>query len=373
MTIRSPSVARPRTAPTCIPVKLRDRSYEILVQEGLLARLGEQLAHLGLGPTAVIITNSVVKRLYAGRVLSSMKAHGFAVNVIVVPNGEQAKSMHWLNKILDALVRTRCERQTPLIALGGGVVGDLAGFAASTYLRGMPFVQAPTTLVAQVDASIGGKTGVNHPLGKNLIGAFYQPRVVLIDPSALLTLPLKEYRAGLAEVIKYGVIEDAGFFEFLERDLPGVLRREPNSMDRILRTSCAIKARVVSADEREGDRRRILNFGHTLGHALETVTGYRRYLHGEAVAIGMVAAAGLARRLGVADKAVQERIQELVKRVGLPTDMPGHSPAALIRVMRRDKKVKDGQMHFVLPTRIGHVMIKPVNESVLRAFLRDTR
>jgi 3-dehydroquinate synthase len=371
MTIRRPSATRPTTVPTRIPMRLGDRSYEILVQEGLLARLGEHLANLGLGPTAVIITNPIVKRLYGARVLSSLKAHGFDVNVIVVPNGEQAKSMRWLNRILDSLVRTRRERQTSLIALGGGVVGDLAGFAASTYLRGIPFVQAPTTLVAQVDASIGGKTGVNHHLGKNLIGAFYQPRVVLVDPLALLTLSVREYRAGLAEVIKYGVIEDAEFFEFLERDLAGVLRRESKSLERILRTSCAIKARVVSADEREGDRRRILNFGHTVGHALETVTGYRRYKHGEAVAIGMVAAAGLARRLGIADKGVQERIRVLVKRAGLPTDMPGHSPAALIRAMRQDKKVKDGQIHFVLPTRIGHVKIEPVSESALGAFLRD--
>ena len=373
MTTRRPAVARPSAAPTRIPVTLRDRSYEILVQHGLLARLGEQLSRLGLGPTAVVITNPIVKRLYAARVMRSLKAHGFDVDLLIVPDGEEAKSMRWLNRILDALVRTRRERQTSLVALGGGVVGDLAGFAASAYLRGIPFVQAPTTLVAQVDASIGGKTGVNHPLGKNLLGAFYQPCVVLIDPSALRTLPVRQYRAGLAEVVKYGVIADARFFEFLEGNLPGILRRDATSLDRILRTSCAIKARVVSADEREGDLRRILNFGHTLGHALETVTGYRRYLHGEAVAIGMVAAARLACQLGVADKTVEQRVRDLVTRIGLPTEIPGHPPTALIRAMRQDKKVKDGQIHFVLPSRIGHVMIKPVNESVLRAFLRDTR
>ena len=371
MTMFPPSALSPTVTPTRIPVSLGDRSYDILVQPGLLDRLGKHFAPLGLGPTAVVITNPTVKRLYAARVIRSLKADGFDVGLLVVPEGEQAKSMRWLNKILDALVRTRCERHTSLIALGGGVVGDLAGFAASTYLRGIPCVQVPTTLVAQVDASIGGKTGVNHPLGKNLIGAFYQPRLVLIDPSALKTLPLREYRGGLAEVIKYGVIEDAGFFEFLERDMSRVLERDPESLDRILRTSCGIKAGIVSADEREGDRRRILNFGHTFGHALETVTGYRRYRHGEAVGIGMVAAAGLASRLGFADKTVVERIRDLVRRAGLPSEISSHPSASLIGAMRQDKKVKDRQIHFVLPTQIGKVTVTPVNESDLRAFLRD--
>ena len=281
MTTLRPSVFNPIAAADRLAVSLGDRSYDILVQKGLLDRLGKELTPLGLGPSAVIITNPIVKRLYATRVIRGLKTEGFDVGLMVVPEGEAAKTMQWLNRILDFLVRTRRERQTSLIALGGGVVGDLAGFAASAYLRGIPFVQVPTTLVAQVDASIGGKTGVNHRLGKNLIGAFYQPRIVLIDPLALTTLPLREYRAGLAEVIKYGVIEDAGFFEFLERDMLRILARESDSLDYILRTSCAIKARVVSADEREGDRRRILNFGHTLGHALETVTRYRRYQHGD--------------------------------------------------------------------------------------------
>src|SRR5207302_4537998 len=209
-----------------------------------------------------------------------------------------------------------------LVALGGGVVGDLAGFAASIYLRGIPFVQVPTTLVAQVDASIGGKTGVNHLLGKNLIGTFYQPKLVLIDPGALRTLPPREYRAGLAEVIKYGVIADAEFFEFLERGMAQILKLEPAALHRVIRTSCAIKAAVVVEDEREGDRRRILNFGHTVGHALETLGGYRRYTHGEAVAIGMVVAARLAERLGLADTSVGMRIRALVERTGLRPTFP---------------------------------------------------
>ncbi|TLY19422.1 MAG: 3-dehydroquinate synthase [Nitrospirae bacterium] len=371
MTTLRPSVFNPIAAADRLTVSLGDRSYDILVQKGLLDRLGKELTPLGLGPSAVIITNPIVKRLYATRVIRGLKTEGFDVGLMVVPEGEAAKTMQWLNRILDFLVRTRRERQTSLIALGGGVVGDLAGFAASAYLRGIPFVQVPTTLVAQVDASIGGKTGVNHRLGKNLIGAFYQPRIVLIDPLALTTLPLREYRAGLAEVIKYGVIEDAGFFEFLERDMLRILARESDSLDYILRTSCAIKARVVSADEREGDRRRILNFGHTLGHALETVTRYRRYQHGEAVAIGMVAAADLASRLGLAGKTVVERIRNLVQGAGLPAELPAHSTTALIHAMRQDKKVKDRRIHFVLPTQIGKVTVVPIGEADLRAFLRE--
>jgi 3-dehydroquinate synthase len=372
MTTRLSSISNSTAQPIRIPVNLGARSYDIILQNGLLDRLGQQLSALRLGNRAVIITNSIVKRLYARRAVQSLKAHGFAVTVLVVPDGEQAKSMRWLNLILDALVESRCERGTPLIALGGGVVGDIAGFAASVYLRGIHFIQVPTTLVAQVDASIGGKTGINHRLGKNLIGTFYQPRMVLIDPVALMTLPDREYGAGLAEVIKYGVIEDAGFFEFLEAHMPRVLKREPASLGLILRTSCAIKAATVSADEREGDRRRILNFGHTLGHALETVTGYRRYQHGEAVAIGMVAAARLASHLGVADNSVPERIKDLVARAALPSEMPRYPAASLISAMRQDKKVQEQQIHFVLPTAIGKVTIAPVQDSDLREFLKHS-
>ena len=372
MTTRLSSISHSRAQPTRIPVNLGNRSYDIIVQDGLLDRLGQQVSMLGLGTQAVIITNPIVKRLYARRAVQGLQAAGFDVTVLVVPEGEQAKSMRWLNRILDALIDKRCERGAVLIALGGGVVGDVAGFAASVYLRGIHFIQVPTTLVAQVDASIGGKTAVNHVLGKNLIGTFYQPRMVLIDPLALLTLPEREYRAGLAEVIKYGVIEDAAFFEFLEQHMHKVLEREPESLGRILRTSCAIKAATVSADEREGDRRRILNFGHTLGHALETVTKYRRYQHGEAVAIGMVGAAGLAFHLGMAEKTVQERIKELVTRAALPSEMPNHPAASLISAMRQDKKVKEQQIHFVLPTEIGKVTVVPVQDSELRAFLKHT-
>ncbi len=356
-----------------VPVPLGERSYDILIQDGLLDRVGEHLVPFGLGPAVVVVTNPVVQRLYGARMLRSLKAAGFQPSVISTPDGERAKSLKWTAAILEALLQRRYERTTWLLALGGGVIGDLGGFAASVYLRGIPFVQVPTTLVAQVDSSIGGKTGINHPLGKNLIGSFYQPKLVLIDPRALGTLAPREYRAGLAEVIKYGVIQDAALFDFLERDIERVLGRDSTAVHRIIRTSCAIKAEVVSEDEREGDRRRILNFGHTLGHALETVTRYRRYKHGEAVAIGMVAAAGLAGRLGLADARVAARIRDLIRRTGLPTDLPAYSASDLLRAMRQDKKVRDRQIHFVLPTQIGSVVVVPVPEPDLRAFLAARR
>ena len=367
----SPRISESPERSDRIRVALADRSYDIVIQDGLLDRVGEHLIPFGMGPAALVVTNPVVKHYYGPRLLRSLKAAGFNATVLSLPDGERVKSLKWASTILDELVRRRCERTTWLLALGGGVIGDLAGFAASAYLRGIPFVQVPTTLVAQVDSSIGGKTGVNHPHGKNLIGTFYQPKLVLIDPRVLGTLPAREYRAGLAEVVKYGVIQDAAFFEFLERDMDRVLGLDPVAVHRVIRTSCAIKAQVVSADEREGDRRRILNFGHTVGHALETVTRYRRYKHGEAVAIGMVAAARLAVRLGLADAEVETRILRLITGAGLPAELPACPASALLRAMRQDKKVKNRQIHFVLPNRIGCVVVVPVEEPLIRGVLTD--
>ena len=360
-----------RTPAVCdrIRVDLGERSYEVLVHEGLLDQIGEFLAPFKLGPDTVVVTNAVVKRHYGARVVRSLQAVGLKPTVLTLPDGERTKSLRWVAWVLNEFLRRRYERKTWLVALGGGVIGDLAGFAASVYLRGIPFVQVPTTLVAQVDASIGGKTGVNHRLGKNLIGCFYQPKLVLIDPDVLRTLPQREYRAGLAEVIKYGMIADAEFFEFLERDMDQILKLETAALHRVIRTSCAIKSAVVSEDEREGDRRRILNFGHTVGHALETLGGYRRYTHGEAVAIGMVVAARLAERLGLADASVGTRIRALVARARLPADLPQRSASALLRAMRQDKKVQDRRIHFVLPDRIGHVVVRPVEEAEIRQVL----
>ena len=365
----SPSLSQPDRVRVDVP----DRGYDILIQEGLIDRAGELLLPVIKCAEAVVVTNTVVKRLYGPRLLRSLKAAGFRAHVLCLPDGEHTKSLKWVSVILDELVRRRCERKTVLLALGGGVIGDLAGFAASVYLRGIPFVQVPTTLVAQVDSSIGGKTGVNHPFGKNLIGSFYQPKLVLSDPGVLRTLPAREFRAGLAEVIKYGVIADAEFFKFLGDNMRRILDLDPPAVRRIIRTSAAVKAAVVAKDEREGDRRRILNFGHTLGHALETVTKYRRYTHGEAVAIGMVAAARLAEHLGLADKCVAERIRGLVRQAGLPVSLPTLSAAALLRAMRQDKKVEDRRIHFVLPDRIGHVAVQPVEEPRIRQILTGKR
>ena len=356
-----------------VRVNLPERGYEILIQEGLIDRVGEVLLPLTKGPHVVVVTNEVVKGFYGARLVRGLKVAGFRPTVLCLPDGERTKSMKWVSAILDELVRRRYERRTVLLALGGGVTGDLAGFAASIYLRGIPFVQVPTTLVAQVDSSIGGKTGVNHPLGKNLIGSFYQPRLVVSDPGVLRTLPAREYRAGLAEVIKYGVIADAGFFEFLEANTGRILDLDPEAIHRIIRTSATVKAVVVSEDEREGDRRRILNFGHTVGHAVETVTKYRRYKHGEAVAIGMVMAAKLAVQLGVADAQVVERIRALVRTAGLSDRLPAYPAAAFLRAMRQDKKVQDRRIHFVLPDRIGHVSVQPVDETHIHQMLAIRR
>jgi 3-dehydroquinate synthase len=356
---------------TRIQVALAVGSYHIVIEDDLLDHVGAHLASFATGAGAVVITNPLIRRLYGSRLLHSLKAEGFRVSIVTVPDGEQVKSMRWVNTILNELIRRRCERKTCLLALGGGVIGDLTGFSASIYLRGIPFVQIPTSLVAQVDASIGGKTGVNHPLGKNLIGTFYQPKLVVVDPRLLATLSLREYRAGLAEVIKYGVIKDAGFFDLLERDMSRVVMREAGSVSGLIRTSCGIKAEVVSEDEREGDRRRILNFGHTFGHAVETVSRYRRYKHGETVAMGMVAAARLATRLGMADRHVEERIEHLLRQAGLPTDLPKYPAGELLRAMRQDKKVVDRTIHFVLPTQIGQVAVVPVKDAEIRRFLHD--
>ena len=359
--------------PDRVHVDLADRGYDIIIQAGLLDQAGECLRPLAKSANAVVVTNTVVNRLYGSRLTRSLQTAGFRASVICLPDGERTKSLRWVSAILDELVRRRYERTTVLLALGGGVVGDLAGFAAAVYLRGIPFVQVPTTLVAQVDSSIGGKTGVNHPLGKNLIGSFYQPQLVLSDPDVLHTLPAREYRAGLAEVIKYGVIADARLFKFLETGMQGILNFDPAAVHHIIQSSSASKATVVSQDEREGDRRRILNFGHTLGHALETVTKYRRYRHGEAVAIGMVVAARLAVQLGLANTRVAARIYDLVHKAGLPDQLPPYPAAALLRAMRQDKKVRDQRIHFVLPDRIGHVSVQPVDEPHIRRILAAQR
>lgn len=346
-----------------VPVSLGDRSYEILIQAGVLNQLGDICQGLGFSDRVAIITNPTVHALYGRLVQRVLKRTGFSCTTVLLPDGERAKSMTWLGKILDELVAKRFERRDALLALGGGVVGDVAGFAAASYLRGVPFVQVPTTLVAQVDSSVGGKTGVNHPLGKNLIGAFYQPKAVVIDPQVLHTLPKREWVAGLAEVIKYGVIADPGFFEFLENHVEDLRNQNESVIPVMVRRSCEIKAEVVAGDEREAGRRRILNYGHTVGHALEAWGRYSTWVHGEAVGIGMVQEASIGQFLGRCDREMVERQTELIREVGLPVAMPKWSFSDLWSGMQHDKKVVKGQINCVIPEGLGRVQVLPLIRS----------
>ncbi|MGH7260786.1 MAG: 3-dehydroquinate synthase [Nitrospiraceae bacterium] len=355
----------------CATVSLGKRSYDIRIKSGVLGEIGAHLCALGFKGTVGIVTNPVIGRLYAPAVLRSLRAAGLAPSTIVLPEGERTKSLRSVATILDALVKARFERGSTLVALGGGVIGDLTGFAASIYMRGIPFVQVPTTLVAQVDSSVGGKTGVNHALGKNLIGTFYQPRLVLVDPDTLRTLPAREWVAGLAEVIKYGVIEDEAFFAYLEQQMDRLLKLEAEPVGQVIARSCHIKASVVARDEREADLRRILNYGHTIGHALESLGDYRKLIHGEAVAIGMAQEADLARHLGLCAPEVVERQRALIRRAGLPDALPAVTFARLWAAMQHDKKVAHGRLHCVLPERIGRVVIQPLEREACRQWFEQ--
>ena len=340
-----------------VNVPLGNRSYAIKIGTGLLARLGADCARLGLGTRCAIISDTNVAPRFAKAAQTSLAKAGFAPTLITIPAGETAKSLKTVAACYDQLAAQRLERKSFVVALGGGVVGDLAGFVAATYLRGLAFVQVPTTLLAQVDSSVGGKVGLNLRAGKNLVGAFYQPRLVLCDLHTLASLPLREYRSGLAEVIKYGIIYDAGLFWRLEQDLPRLLRRDPRTLAAVIARCCEIKADVVRQDETESGLRAILNFGHTLGHALEAISHYGRYLHGEAIAIGQVAAARLsAQVLGLPASEVG-RVESLLQRAGLPTRVKLNAPQRqkLFAAMRLDKKVTGGEVKFVLARRIGAV------------------
>jgi 3-dehydroquinate synthase len=359
--------------PSCITVRLASRSYDILIQNGLLPQLGQRLRDLGFSGKAAVVSNPVVIRYYGTTVRRSLKQAGFEAAMIVVPDGERTKTLRWTASLLDRLAIAKFERDSVIVALGGGVVGDLTGFAAAVYQRGIPFIQVPTTLVAQVDSSVGGKTGVNHPLGKNLIGAFYQPRLVLIDPETLGTLPMREWRAGLAEIIKYGMIADASFFASLEAEMPALTRRQSEGVAGIISRSCAIKAAVVAEDERESDRRRILNYGHTIGHALESIGRYRRLIHGEAVAIGMVCEASLAHDLGRCSEQVVQRQRSIVRAAGLPDRLPPVRFIELWGAMQHDKKVAKGHVHCVLPLRVGRVTVEPLERSAVKRWFARAR
>jgi 3-dehydroquinate synthase len=347
-----------------LEVSLDQRSYPIWIGPGLLARddLWQQALAKG---RVVVVTNDTVGPLYAQRVTDRIRRLGHEVVVISLPDGEQFKDWQHLNIIFDGLMEHRIERGETLLALGGGVIGDMAGFAAACYQRGMRFVQVPTTLLSQVDSSVGGKTAINHPLGKNMIGAFYQPAAVLIDTDCLQTLTARELSAGLAEVIKYGCILDAEFFEWLEINMSSLLAKDTDTLIHAIYTSCALKAKVVAGDEREAGQRAILNFGHTFGHAIEAGMGYGQWLHGEAVGCGMVLAADLSQRLGGIDAATQSRIVSLIAQAKLPIQPPSWPTSEYLGWMSHDKKTKAGQVRYVVLRSMGSAAIQPVDDALI--------
>lgn len=338
-----------------IRVDLGADGYDIVIGPECLDRLGVLMRSFDLTDRALVVTHPGVSERYGERTTDSLRSAGFEPDLVEVPAGEEQKSLQWAEKLYDAMLSHRMDRRSPVVALGGGVIGDLAGFAAATFLRGIPFIQAPTSLLAQVDASVGGKVAVDHRRGKNLIGAFYQPLLVLASLDTLGSLPDRELRAGMAEVIKYGVIADAGLFAYIEGRLDEILGRDHGVLAHLVARSCEIKAEVVAGDEREQGRRAILNFGHTMGHAIETRTGM---LHGEAIAIGMIYAARLAERMGMLDGGSVQRLIELLRRTGLPQRCDGLDVSATIETMKFDKKSVGGRLRFILPNRIGEVAIR---------------
>ncbi len=352
--------------PTRIDVASATRTYPVFVAHGLAAGMDRWLSEAGIGERRFLVSSPTVWSRHGKTVKEALPA----AEPLLVPDGERSKTLHTVSRIYEALIRAGADRQSTIVAVGGGVLGDTVGFAAATYLRGVDLVHVPTTLLAQVDSAVGGKVGVNHTLGKNLIGAFHPPAAVIADPQLLDTLPRRELRAGLYEVVKYGVIADRPLFDRLGDGLPQIFDREPEILVDIVAASCRIKAEVVAADEREGGRRRILNFGHTAGHALEAVTRYRRLRHGEAVAYGMLVAARLAADRRLMSKGDHAALTELVGRMGPLPSVTDLSPEDLLAAMQRDKKVVAGRLHFVLPRGIGDtVIVDDVTEKDIRRAL----
>lgn len=339
-----------------LKVELANRSYPIHIGRGLVSNADLILPHLKRKHVA-IVTNTTVAPLYLEQLSASLQAAGVSVISIILPDGEAYKNSETLNLIYDALLQNRCERSTTLIALGGGVIGDLTGYAAATYLRGVPFIQIPTTLLSQVDSSVGGKTGINHPLGKNMIGAFYQPQLVLADIDTLQTLPSREFSAGMAEVIKYGLIRDPDFFDWLEMHIDQLMALDESSITEAIYRSCQNKADVVARDEHETGERALLNLGHTFGHAIENAMGYGVWLHGEAVAAGTMMAADLSERMGWLKPEDVKRIYALLTAANLPLEAPKLGVEKYLNLMQLDKKVADGKIRLVLQQRIGKSVI----------------
>ena len=349
-------------------VDLGARSYPIHIGAGLLAQPDLIVSRLRQ-KRAAIITNTTIRELYLEPLMSGLAVSGVHAIPVIIPDGEVHKNWETLNTIFDALMKNRCERATTIIALGGGVVGDIAGFAAAVYQRGVPFLQVPTTLLAQVDSAVGGKTAINHPSGKNMIGAFYQPRSVIADTDTLKTLPERELAAGLAEVIKYGLIRDRDFFEWIDTHVEQLVAREPEALAYAIENSCRNKAEVVALDERESGLRAYLNFGHTFGHAIEAGTGFGTWLHGEAVAAGMLLAARLSERMGHITAKDVERVRSLLSRAGLPLQAPDLGRERYLELMGHDKKAEGGRLRFILLRKIGAAFVSEAHEAALAATL----
>ena len=355
-----------------IPVNLGSRSYRIVVESGALDTVGACLAELRVGSRTALVSDAAILRLYGKTVGRSLESAGFTVATVEVPTGEAAKTLAVAERCWDALLDAGLDRTSTVLALGGGTVGDVAGFVAATYMRGVNIVQLPTTVLAMVDASSGGKTAINHPKAKNLIGAFHQPRLVLCDPAATLTLSPREFRSGLAEIVKHGIVLDADYFAEVERDAAALCARDLPVVERIIGGSCRLKASIVERDERESELRHVLNYGHTIGHALEAVTGYARFAHGEAVALGIVAEARLALRLGIGSDETVARQERLLGSVGLPVRAPAIDADAVLAAITRDKKARDGRVPFVLAPRIGAFQLAyDVSPDLIRAVVRE--
>lgn len=344
-----------------ITVPLGTRSYPILIGAEILSSIGQRLSEINFPRRVAVVSNPTVGKIYGNVVEQSLSAAGIEFLSIRVPDGEEYKTLKTLESIYDELIKNNFDRGTGLVALGGGVIGDMVGFAAATFLRGVPFVQVPTTLLAQVDSSVGGKTAVNHSLGKNLIGAFYQPAMVLIDVNTLTTLAPREVAAGMAEVVKYGVIKDEVFFRWLEDEYKALQNCQTEALIKAVKRSCQIKADIVEVDEKEGSIRAYLNFGHTFGHAIEALSGYGQWKHGEAVAVGMVVAAKIAENRGLCKQADVERITCLLQSLNLPIDPPDYPLMDYVAAMQRDKKVKEGTLSLVLNEGIGSVQVAQVS------------
>ena len=351
-----------------VNVELGERAYPIHIGTGLIDQTALFAPHIA-GKSVTIVTNTVVEPLYGDALRGALAPLGKDVHTVVLPDGEAHKNWETLNQIFDALLSSRADRKTTVIALGGGVTGDMAGFAAACYMRGVPFIQVPTTLLSQVDSSVGGKTGINHPLGKNMIGAFYQPQAVIADIGTLSTLPPRELAAGIAEVIKTGAIADDAFFSWIEANIDALNHCNADALTHAVKRSCEIKASVVAADEREGGLRAILNFGHTFGHAIEAGLGYGEWLHGEAVGCGMVMAADLSVRLGHLDDASRRRLVDVVTAAHLPVRAPALGASRYVELMQVDKKAEGGAIKFILLKRFGDTLITRAPDEAVQATL----